>query len=129
MSVEQLEQRNPATNVDESEYISTAQSSVATKTQSAEQAMGYALVLSAVRCTLQYAVFPFVLPVLGIAGDVPPQIFVVINVIAMAAIISSVLRMWRINYKYKWQYLVVGAAAMVIQVAFTLHDLQLTSIV
>ena len=95
----------------------------------AERAMSYALVLSAVRCTLQYVVFPFVLPILGIAGDVPPQIFVVINILAMVAIISSVLRMWRINYKYKWQYLVVGAAAMVIQVAFTLHDLQLTSIV
>jgi bacteriorhodopsin len=90
--------------------------------------MSYALVLSAVRCTLQYVVFPFLLPILGIAGDFPPQIFVVINVIAMAAIISSVLRLWRINYKYKWQYLIVGAAAMVIQVAFTLHDLQLSGV-
>ncbi len=129
MSVEQLEQSNLATGVEESEYISTPQSSVADQTQRAERAMSYALVLSAVRCTLQYVVFPFLLPIVGIAGDVPPQIFVVINVIAMAAIISSVRRFWRINYKYKWQYLVVGAAAMVIQVAFTIHDLQLSSIV
>jgi hypothetical protein len=129
MSVEQLEKSNQATVVQEPEYVSAPQSSAADQTQSAERAMSYALVLSAVRCTLQYVVFPFLLPLLGIAGDVPPQIFVVINVLAMVAIISSVRRFWRINYKYKWQYLVVGAAAMVIQVAFTIHDLQLSSIV
>lgn len=129
MSVEQLEQSNLATEAAESDYASAAQSAVADQTQSAERAMSYALVLSAVRCTLQYVVFPFLLPILGIAGDFPPQIFVVINVMAMAAIISSVLRFWRINYKYKWQYLVVGATAIVIQVAFTIHDLQLSSIV
>jgi len=129
MSVEQLEQSNLANEATESEYTSTPQSSAADQTQRAERAMSYALVLSAVRCTLQYVVFPFLLPILGIAGDVPPQIFVVINVIAMVAIISSVRRFWRINYKYKWQYLVVGAAAMVIQVAFTIHDLQISTIV
>jgi hypothetical protein len=129
MNVEQLEKSNLATEAAESEYTSAPQPSTADQTQSAERAMSYALVLSAVRCTLQYVVFPFLLPLLGIAGDVPPQIFVVINVLAMVAIISSVRRFWRINYKYKWQYLVVGAAAMVIQVAFTLHDLQLGSFV
>jgi hypothetical protein len=129
MNVEQLEKSNLATEAAESEYTSAPQPSTADQTQSAERAMSYALVLSAVRCTLQYVVFPFLLPLLGIAGDVPPQIFVVINVLAMVAIISSVRRFWRINYKYKWQYLVVGAAAMVIQVAFTLHDLQISTIV
>lgn len=98
-----------------------------TNTQGAERAMGYALAFSAVRCILQYVVLPFVLPVLGIAGDFPPQVFLVINIIAIVAIISSVIRLWRINYKYKWQYLVIGIAALVIQGAFTLHDLQLTS--
>ncbi len=97
------------------------------KVQRAERAMTYSLAFSAVRCTLQYVALPFVLPVLGIAGDFPPQVFVAINMIAMAAITISVIRLWRIDYKYKWQYLAIGVVALMIQVVFTLNDLQLTS--
>lgn len=92
-------------------------------TRGAERAMMFALAFSGVRCTLQYVVLPFVLPVLGITGDVAPQIFLVINIIAILAVISSIRRMWRTNYKYKWQYLVIGSAAMVILTAFTVQDL------
>ena len=122
MSTEQLE--NP---IHVGEPASAPSLAVDDKAQSAERAMSYALVFSAVRCSLQYVVLPFVLPVLGIAGDFPPQVFVVINVIAMVAIVSSVIRLWRINYKYKWQYLGIGIVALLIQVVFTLNDLQLTT--
>jgi hypothetical protein len=95
-----------------------------TDTRSAERAIMFALAFSGIRCTLQYVVLPFVLPVLGITGDVAPQIFLVINIIAILAVISSIRRMWRTNYKYKWQYLVIGSAAMVILTAFTVLDWQ-----
>jgi ABC-type iron transport system FetAB permease component len=95
-----------------------------TDTRGAERAMMFALAFSGIRCTLQYVVLPFVLPVLGITGDVAPQIFLVINIIAILAVSSSIRRMWRTNYKYKWQYLVIGSAAMVILTAFTIMDLQ-----
>ena len=128
MNVEQLNHDTHTVVVQDSERASSEPTVTADKGQRAEWVMGFALAFSAVRCILQYVVLPFVLPVLGVAGDFPPQVFLVVNVIAMAAIIASVRRLWRINYKYKWQYLVIGITALIIQGAFAIHDLTLSGI-
>src|SRR5947209_1339368 len=38
----------------------------------AQKALTFGLVLSAVRCTLQYVLLPFVLPWVGLAASIPP---------------------------------------------------------
>lgn len=89
----------------------------------AERAFGLSLVFSAIRCILQYVILPFVLPVFGFASDAAVPIVLAINLVAIVAILFSVRRMWRINYKYKWQYLVVGAGALLILFVFLYADL------
>ena len=42
----------------------------------AERAFGFSLVFSGVRCVLQYAILPFVLPLIGITADVAAVISV-----------------------------------------------------
>jgi hypothetical protein len=52
------------------------------------------IVISGTRCLLTYIVFPWVLPVLGIAGGVGPAVGVVVGVVAIAFNILSIRR-WR----------------------------------
>jgi len=91
--------------------------------QGAERAFSLSLMFSGVRCIIQYAVLPFMLPVIGIAGDLAVQISFVINMMAIAAIIYSIRTFFRVNYKYKWQYLPVGLVALILLSAFLLLDM------
>ncbi|MDQ7026340.1 MAG: hypothetical protein Q9P44_12385 [Anaerolineae bacterium] len=88
-----------------------------------EGAFSFALLFSGVRCIIMYVILPFVLPVLGIAGHFGVAIDIVINVIAIAAIVYSLRRFWTINYKRKWQYLPVAVVAFVLLIAFIALDI------
>jgi len=92
-------------------------------TTQAENAFSFALIFSGVRCVLMYAILPFVLPLIGIAGDFGIWIDLVINTIAIGAIIYSLRRFWRINYKRKWQYFPVAIIALVLLIAFIILDI------
>src|SRR5690606_41166497 len=93
------------------------------KTTKAENAFSFALIFSGVRCVIMYAILPFVLPLIGIAGDFGVWIDIVINAVAIGAIIYSVRRFWKINYKRKWQYLPVALIAFVLLIAFIALDI------
>lgn len=92
--------------------------------RSAENAFGLSLMFSGVRCILQYAVLPFILPIIGIAGDFATHVSMVINVAAIVAIFFSLRRFWRIDYKHKWQYLGVAVVALFLLVSFLVLDFQ-----
>ena len=49
----------------------------------AENALTISLMFSGLRCILQYAVLPFLLPIAGIAADATIPILLIINVLAM----------------------------------------------
>jgi hypothetical protein len=87
-----------------------------------ERALTWSLAFAGIRCVLQYAVLPFILPILGVGADVATPISLAINVVAIASILYSLHRMWRINYKHKWVYTGIAAVALVILVAFILLD-------
>lgn len=92
-------------------------------TSKAENAFSLALMFSGVRCVIMYAILPFVLPIVGIAGNFGLWIDIVINLIAIGAIIYSLRRFWKINYKRKWQYFPVALVALVLLVAFIALDI------
>ncbi len=94
------------------------------ETANAERAFSFALLFSGVRCIFMYVVLPFVLPVIGIAGSFSLYIDIVINVIAIAAVIYSLRKFWMIDYKYKWQYTPVAIVALLVLVAFIALDIQ-----
>jgi hypothetical protein len=95
----------------------------ASETENAERAFSLSLIFSGVRCILQYVVLPFILPVIGIAGDFSVVIGLVINVMALSAIIYSIRTFFKVNYKHKWRYLPVGLFAIVLLSAFLLLDI------
>ena len=91
-------------------------------TNTGEGAFSFALLFSGVRCIIMYVILPFVLPLIGIAGNFGVVIDIVINAVAIGAIIYSLRRFWTINYKRKWQYLPVALVAFVLLIAFIALD-------
>jgi hypothetical protein len=94
----------------------------------AERAFGFSLVFSGIRCILQYAILPFVLPILGVTMDAAAPISLVINLVAIVLIIYSLRRFWKIGYRHRWRYLPVALTALVLLVAFITLDLHVITI-
>ncbi len=93
------------------------------QTRRAENALTISLLFSGFRCILQYALLPFLLPILGVAADATAPLLLLINLIAIASIFLSLRRFWTIGYKHRWPYLAVALAALTLLVAFTAYDI------
>lgn len=93
------------------------------QSRQAENALTLSLLFSGIRCLLQYALLPFLLPIIGVAADATIPILLLINVIAMVSIFFSLRRFWKIGYDRRWQYLVVAIVALTLLVAFTIYDI------
>lgn len=90
----------------------------------AEKVFSISLVISATRCILMYLVLPFVLPLFGIAVGTSLWLSLVIDAIAISALIYSLRRFWQVNYRYKWNYLVVALGVAATIAVFLVYDLQ-----
>lgn len=90
----------------------------------AKRALTASLAFSGVRCILMYVVLPFILPLIGITGVFAAQVDVVINLVAIGALVYSVRRFWAINYRHKIAYTAVAVVAGFVMAAFVLLDLQ-----
>jgi hypothetical protein len=91
--------------------------------ETAERAFGFSLLFSGIRCVLQYAVLPFLLPAIGIAASAAVPVLMVINVLAIVSIFFSLRRFWKVGYKYRWQYLGVAIVALVLLAFFLVMDI------
>jgi len=87
-----------------------------------ERALTLALVITGVRCILQYALLPFVLPLLGVAGAFSVPITTVFTIVSISSSIYSIRRLFRVNYRHKWAYALVAVTAIVIAVSFLMLD-------
>lgn len=108
-------------------FVDVPVQTVASEPRSVEQAertFGVSLMISAVRCILQYVILPFVLPVIGVASEAAVPISLTINVIAVGLIVYSLRRFWRIGYARRWQYLPVALAALLILGVFITLDIR-----
>lgn len=71
------------------------------------------------RCTLQYILLPFVLPLIGIGASWSAGISAVIDIVALATIAYNVRRLWHTSWR--WRYIGL-AAVMVGIIAFMLYQ-------
>ena len=93
---------------------SPAQLDRATKTLSG------AIVLSAIRCTLQYILLPFVLPFLGFTGVVSTIIGFALSLLAVAIILYNMIALWPTSWR--WRYMGLGALMLMILGVFLYQD-------
>jgi len=66
------------------------------------------MLISAIRCTLTYVVFPFVLPAFGIVTGVGPVLGIVIGVVAMTCDVFSIRRFFQVDHRWRWHFSVVA---------------------
>lgn len=72
-------------------------------TEDANKAFSTSILVSAVRCTLAYVVFPWLLPAAGVAGGVGPGIGLVVGLVAIGFNVASIRRFHLSDHRWKWQ--------------------------
>jgi ABC-type iron transport system FetAB permease component len=90
---------------------------------SARQLVEKSLVISMARCLLTYVVLPFVVPIIGIAGDIAPLIGIVLGVVAIVANVASIRRFWRADHRYRWHYTALATVIIAAMVWLIVIDL------
>lgn len=116
------------TNLDQfvRKIFSTRPTTALTEAEDQEKtrgAFGLSVAFSGIRCIIQYMILPFVLPVIGIAGQFANYVSAIINIVAIVTIIITLRHFWRINYKYKWAYSALAIPALLTLVAFMVLDI------
>jgi hypothetical protein len=66
-----------------------------------EKVFRTSILVSAVRCTLAYVVFPFAAPLLGLAAGIEGTIGLVIGLVAIVFNVYSIRRFWATGYRLK----------------------------
>jgi hypothetical protein len=89
----------------------------------ARKAFQTSLAVATVRCLLMYIVFPFVLPLIGVAKGVGPWIGLAISVLAIVCITMSIRRFWRADHSKRWHYTVFGTTVMCFMLVLVVQDL------
>lgn len=87
-----------------------------------EGAFSTSIMISAVRCTLTYVVFPFVAPIVGIASGIGSTIGLIVGIIAIVANVFSIRRFWRADHKYKWPVSALNAGIIVLLLVLLAFD-------
>lgn len=81
------------------------------------------IVISAIRCTLAYVVFPIFAPALYAASDWGPAIGLVVGAIALVFDVAGMRRFWKADHRWRWPMTGVYAAVMVLVVILVVIDI------
>jgi ABC-type iron transport system FetAB permease component len=90
----------------------------------AQRALTFGLLLSALRCTVQYVVLPFVLPWVGLAGSIPRWVTLVLGAVAIASLTRNVRYLWRLHHARRWSYLGLACIVAAALGTFMVMDLR-----
>jgi hypothetical protein len=94
--------------------------------EEAQRGFSISIVVSGIRCLLTYLVFPFLLPLLGLAPGVGPVLGIGIGTFAIAANGLSIRRFWRAQHRWRRPITMLHLgviALLVVLVALDLVDL------
>lgn len=90
--------------------------------ESANRTFSTSILISAVRCTLTYVVFPWLLPAIGVAGGVGPGVGIAIGSVAIAFNIASIRRFWVSGHQWKVPISVINASVIVLLTVLVVLD-------
>jgi len=80
----------------------------------ATRAFSTSVLVSGIRCTLAYVVFPWLLPALGLASGVGPALGLVIGPVAIGFNIASIRRFHASDHRWKWWITALNGAVIVL---------------
>ncbi len=89
----------------------------------AVRAFRKSMVISTIRCTLTYLVFPFVLPALGLVAGTGVVIGLVIGIIAMVCDVFAIRRFFAVDHKWRWRFSAIAVAVMCLLAVLLIQDI------
>ena len=88
----------------------------------AEGVFSKSVLISGIRCTLTYVIFPFVAPLIGVTASVGAIVGVAIGVIAVLFNVLSIRRFFKADHPYKWWASAMNLAVIVLLVILFVVD-------
>lgn len=80
------------------------------------------ILISAIRCTLAYVVFPIFAPALYAASDWGPAIGLTIGAVALVFDVAGMRRFWKADHRWRWPMTGIYACVMVLVTILIVHD-------
>jgi len=88
----------------------------------ANSAFQKSMLISATRCTLTYVIFPFVLPLMGIARGVGPILGVMIGTFAITCDVFTIRRFFAADHKYRWYFSTIALGIICLLFVLLVED-------
>jgi hypothetical protein len=86
------------------------------------RAFSTSVVVSGIRCLLAYIVFPWILPLLGLAKGVGPAIGLVVGMVAIAFNLASIRRFQRSGHRYRHWISAINVTVICMLVVLIVRD-------
>ena len=81
------------------------------------------VLISGIRCSLAYVVFPWLLPLAGLSDRTGPAIGLVIGVVAIGFNIASIHRFHSADHRWKWPITALNATVITLLVVLAVEDI------
>jgi hypothetical protein len=81
------------------------------------------MVVSGIRCTLTYVVFPIVLPLLSIAKGVGLAIGVVVGTFAIVCDVFTIRRFFAADHRYRWHFSAIALGVITLLFVLLAEDI------
>lgn len=81
------------------------------------------MLISALRCTLTYVVFPFVLPAVGFATGVGPIVGLIIGLVAIVCDVFSIRRFHIVGHRWRWPFTAVASGIITLLLVLMVQDI------
>lgn len=88
----------------------------------ATRTFSLSIVISASRCLLTYVVFPWLLPLLGVANGVGPGLGIVIGTVAIGFNLASIRRFWAARHRWRWPITVLNVSVIALLAVLVVQD-------
>ena len=90
---------------------------------SASKTFSTSMVISGIRCTLSYVVFPWLLPLLGVAGGITAGLGLPIGLVAIFFNVWSIRRFWKSNHNLKWIVAAINVSVIILLLILVAIDI------
>jgi hypothetical protein len=90
---------------------------------SAYSAFQRSMLISAIRCTLTYVIFPFVLPAAGFARGVGPMVGIAIGVLAITCDVFTIRRFFTVDHRWRWQFSAIAGSVICLLLVLMAQDI------
>lgn len=81
------------------------------------------MLISAVRCTLTYVVFPFLLPAASFAAGVGPVLGIAIGLLAMTCDVFTIRRFFQVDHRWRWPVSIVAFGVICLLSVLLVQDI------